>query len=355
MTDFNSVPEILAYLNLQDYIMHLESCSVSDFYNLTDSDLIHLGISMRIHRVQIIQFIKSSIPSQLTYTETETDISQNNSQAVPEFLDISNNSLYCFELRAVSGYLEGLNFKIGDSGASIGRSTNREIVIPDNFVSRKHCIIGYLHDCKQFYLQDTRSTTGTYVMIRGEQKVIIGMMFQVGLSEFKVLNIVYCLNGRPSSIELVQYEGSTSNPIIITKGGVIGRSMKADISVPQDYLMSSEHAAIFIKDGIFFIKDLGSYNKTWIRLSPEGETSEIYQLMQGDLIKIGFIVFLVQKSRTSRNLTQAQACAVCSKSHFEIEIMPCSHRVCMECASSMSHCVLCGVKVADMLICKISV
>jgi pSer/pThr/pTyr-binding forkhead associated (FHA) protein len=345
-----SIKEVLRMIQLEFYEQLFENYEFEQIQRFTDSDLTQLGINIRIHRVKILHQLKSSISSQLSYSQTETEFSEPNSQNEFEEFDISNQSFHCFEFRAVSGYLQGMSFKIGEKGASIGRSTNREIVIPDSFVSRKHCKVGYLSDIRQFYLQDTCSTTGTYVMVRKAYSLKIGSLFQVGLSEFKVLNIVYTLSGRASSIELAQYEGITSVPIIITKGGVIGRSLKAEISNPNDSLMSVEHAELYSENGSFFIRDLGSHNQTWIRLSNEGEKSEFYYLQQGDFIKIGFIVFLVMKSHTSRTLTDDFRCAACKQAAVEIEALPCCHRFCMDCASLMKNCFTCKLRITDFML-----
>ena len=58
--------------------------------------------------------------------------------------------------------------------------------------------------------------------------------------------------------------------------------------------MSNFHAKITSENAKFYLMDVGSTNRTWQRLSAEGEQSTQYPLSIGDVIKIGSTVFLVQ-------------------------------------------------------------
>lgn len=44
----------------------------------------------------------------------------------------------------------------------------------------------------------------------------------------------------------------------------------------------------------FYLQDVGSTNRTWLRLSAEGEQSNLHPLKVNDIIKIGSTVFVVQ-------------------------------------------------------------
>jgi pSer/pThr/pTyr-binding forkhead associated (FHA) protein len=66
--------------------------------------------------------------------------------------------------------------------------------------------------------------------------------------------------------------------------------------------MSNFHAKIIyvsasneggLQEG-FHLKDVGSTNRTWLRLSAEGEESGLHPLKVNDIIKIGSTVFVVQ-------------------------------------------------------------
>ena len=72
--------------------------------------------------------------------------------------------------------------------------------------------------------------------------------------------------------------------------------------------MSNYHAKISYKVAIgapgpnqqqragFYLTDVGSTNRTWLRLSAEGEQSALHPLRVGDILKIGSTVFVVESS-----------------------------------------------------------
>lgn len=67
--------------------------------------------------------------------------------------------------------------------------------------------------------------------------------------------------------------------------------------------MSNFHAKISYHNSIpgqstggFLLTDVGSTNRTWLRLSAEGEQSSLHVLKVGDYLKIGSTVFQVESS-----------------------------------------------------------
>ena len=46
---------------------------------------------------------------------------------------------------------------------------------------------------------------------------------------------------------------------------------------------------------VFNLMDMGSTNKTWLRLSNEGTKSDLFKLNYGDIIKIGSTVMQIKK------------------------------------------------------------
>jgi pSer/pThr/pTyr-binding forkhead associated (FHA) protein len=142
-------------------------------------------------------------------------------------------------------------------------------VISESFVSRRHCEIKF--NLEKFNLRDVGSTTGTFVMIRNEVALNPGMMFQMGLSEFKVNSTKE--NG-PDSMELHVFEGPARNKaIVVNENGLgIGRDPANSFCVSEDSQMSNFHAKIYYdSNGNFCLVDVGSTNRTWLRLSSEGE------------------------------------------------------------------------------------
>jgi len=70
-------------------------------------------------------------------------------------------------LEVLDGPLKG-EFKIvGKSGATIGRSSDNSIAVPDRELSRRHSKIEYDATTNAFYVADVSSTNGTYVQIAG--------------------------------------------------------------------------------------------------------------------------------------------------------------------------------------------
>jgi pSer/pThr/pTyr-binding forkhead associated (FHA) protein len=65
-----------------------------------------------------------------------------------------------------------------------------------------------VHETK-FYLRDIGSTTGTFVMVRNEVLLKCNMMFQMGLSEFKVIT-----TSKPAMNELHVFEGPARNRMV---------------------------------------------------------------------------------------------------------------------------------------------
>ena len=61
----------------------------------------------------------------------------------------------------------------------------------------------------KFYLRDIGSTTGSFIMVRTEISLKENMMFQMGLSEFRIV-----MTSKKTIIELHVFEGPQRNRII---------------------------------------------------------------------------------------------------------------------------------------------
>lgn len=100
--------------------------------------------------------------------------------------------------------------------------------------------------------------------------------------------------------ELHVFEGPSRNRIITVDelGLTIGRDPNNTFCVQEDSQMSNFHAKITFNSqvGGFLLTDVGSTNRTWLRLSAEGEQSQLHQIKIGDYLKIGSTVFQVESS-----------------------------------------------------------
>ena len=216
-------------------------------------------------------------------------------------------------LKVVEGQQLNNVYLIGEQGARLGRhSASNDIVISESFVSRKHWEIS--HQNGDFFLRDLGSTTGSFLMIRDKVTLKEGMMFQMGLSEFKVFML-------SKDMELHIFEGPSRNQTIVVNptGLKIGRDPANSFWVAEDTQMSNYHARILFdpSTGTYILEDVGSTNRTWLRLSNEGERSINHQLSMGDIIKIGSTVFLVQQIR---KVSDSVNMPIINSNHRSVEI-----------------------------------
>jgi len=287
-------------------------------------------------------------------------------------------------LKVVEGQQLNNVYLIGEQGARLGRhSASNDIVISESFVSRKHCEIS--HQNGDFFLRDLGSTTGSFLMTRDKVTLKEGMMFQMGLSEFKVSML-------SKDMELHIFEGPSRNQtILVTPSGLrIGRDSANSFCVAEDTQMSNYHARILFdsSNGTYILEDVGSTNRTWLRLSNEGERSINHQLSMGDIIKIGSTVFLVQQIRkvsdsgnmpiinsnhrsveietnnrnhkelitalqeqeSSLNNSSLNLCKICYNKTGNIALITCGHsNFCFDCSEKFNECPVCRAPIIDKI------
>lgn len=77
---------------------------------------------------------------------------------------------------------------------------------------------------------------------------------------------------------------------MLAKDSTIGREDKYDIVI-KDPFISGKHAQIVLRDGIYYIKDLGSKNGTFANENTLKIGNEL-RLNNGDKIRIGQVEFL---------------------------------------------------------------
>ncbi len=95
----------------------------------------------------------------------------------------------------LDGPLKGDTRVINSSGASIGRSSDNSIAVPDRELSRRHSAIEYDESTKSFYINDVGSTNGTYMQLTGpyggKYKLNINDHILVGRTGFSINRFDY--------------------------------------------------------------------------------------------------------------------------------------------------------------------
>lgn len=202
-------------------------------------------------------------------------------------------------------------------------------------------------------------------------------MFQLGSSEFRVTIIRDGVAETNPKIIIEMFEGASESKIteLGKSGGYLGRVPGNEISIPEDQQVSSKHAHISYSNGKFYLNDEGSTNKTWVRLSGEAEKSNPFEILNGDVIKLGKSVFLIQanesikscssispvksynetpkgdeitKGGPSEKATNVRLCKVCFKNEANGVFIPCGHNcVCYECGKKCTECPDCKREVFE--------
>lgn len=101
------------------------------------------------------------------------------------------------------------------------------------------------------------------------------------------------LTAQSSSLKLVNLKQGIDFPVNesyeLEKENFIGRSRKCNIRIP-DNALSGVHCRIYKADGTFFIEDMDSQNGTL--LNGEDISDEVVELIDGDKISVGSLMFL---------------------------------------------------------------
>jgi len=352
----SEVGEWLESLDLTVYKPRFQELRIDGMllFEMTEEDLINdIGVPVRLHRFKINENIKK-LKEQTLQNPPESDSEEMSEEAPQEV------KWEVLVLKAMEGQLANNTFLIGTSGATIGRNSSfNEIVIGESFVSRKHCEVRYNESTNQFLLNDLGSTTGTFMMVSCPLQLQLGTMFQLGLSEFKVTNVKYNPHGRAVTLELEIYEGpARQNQLSVGPQGLtIGRDPENSYSIREDSQMSGFHAKIEYSEGNFYLSDVGSTNKTWVRLSAEGERSQPYPVLVGDVVKIGSTVLAVELPDPSQvpfrdsngPVSEDTACKICFTRECNVAYYPCGHMLCEFCARKCGNCPICRKPVQDLV------
>ncbi len=161
----------------------------------------------------------------------------------------------------------------------------------DPFIAPQHAVFKF--DGQQLVVQDSGTANGVFLWLK-ERQLNPGDELRIGRQRLRIewlpdepeLLADQPLLGSPNpgyAARVVQLlEGGGDGDVFPLKTGenLVGRGT-GDVSFPQDGYVSSKHALITVADGALAVKDLGSANGTFVRISGAAPVSS------GDLLLVG--------------------------------------------------------------------
>eukprot|EP01041_Mallomonas_annulata_P002450 gene2450-4758_t len=137
-------------------------------------------------------------------------------------------------IEVLEGPLKGERKIINKKGATLGRSSDNIISVPDRELSRRHSKVEYDDETGQYYVYDSGSTNGTYMQLvgpySGRYKLSLNDHILVGRTGFSINRYDYGLSeemGHRQAMEdscaIVQHLGiSTLNSLLLTPQSFFG-------------------------------------------------------------------------------------------------------------------------------------
>lgn len=192
--------------------------------------------------------------------------------------------------------------------ATIGRSSNNDIHIPEQHVSRQHAVIQYRDGV--FVVSDLGSSNGTFVndqRIEAPYPLFAGDVIRlfVPIVEFLAVTDEDISQADQTGRIIIPTNAEGQASLIVTNGPqeeqtiplllssvTVGRATSAatwDVLL-QDPSVSRPHARFDRVDGTWYIVDLGSSNGTKVNSQPVKD--QPHALRDGDRIEIGYTMLL---------------------------------------------------------------
>jgi pSer/pThr/pTyr-binding forkhead associated (FHA) protein len=194
---------------------------------------------------------------------------------------------------------EGMVYSLKGEETVAGRSQGIILFMDDKFVSPRHAKFTFREN--KLYVLDEKSLNGVFVRLKGEAEIEPGTSIRVGKQLLRFTSIDH-LEMLPEAREKKEdtlffggpdagywgrldqvMEGGRIGDVHLLSGNevLVGRS-DGDILFPEDGFVSGRHAAFSRRDGPrFLVRDLGSSNGTFLRITKETE------LKQDDFLLIG--------------------------------------------------------------------
>jgi pSer/pThr/pTyr-binding forkhead associated (FHA) protein len=201
-----------------------------------------------------------------------------------------------FGLTVLAGPARGQRFRLGPTGAQIGRARGVILFPEDPFVSPLHATLT-VRDGKLF-IRDENSTSGIYASIAGQETLPSGGLFCTGLRLFRYVGAIepappwnrvdVLVYGAPVPNSVVHYAieevllGDRPGRGIITPGPVltIGQG-RCDFSFPSDEGLAPRHCEVAPLPTGAMIRDLSGGLGTFVRVAGERP------LKAGERVRVG--------------------------------------------------------------------
>ncbi|KRX02394.1 Sterile alpha motif/pointed domain [Pseudocohnilembus persalinus] len=249
---------------------------------------------------------------------------------------------------------------IDENGGKIGRHSSNNILILEESISRYHAEIKFIPETGSFAIQDIKSTTGTFIKITDSLQLKPGQLLEMGSNQF-IVESAKAEGIKQGELVLKVFEGTNLNKIYNLKFDKqnekygFGRKNNNEIPLPDDHHLSNQHCRFFMNGSLFYVEDLSSTNGTWLRISMEGEESELYPLQDKSVFKIGTTSTYQCKINkdaivSEDDKTLGDLCVICCENEKDALYMPCKHNTaCVKCTKSLKVCPICRNQIEDFI------
>lgn len=183
--------------------------------------------------------------------------------------------------------------RLQEGSVRLGRADDNEIVLSDVGVSRRHSLINVTPS--QVQIEDLGSGNGTYyrgyrvkvqTLADGDEIVIDPFVLQFKMRtgpKPAAVKTAPTREAAPARLEVVTGHGMVGSIYPITDAGLtIGRSEERDVVMP-DPAASRHHVSIYVDNGRYTLKDMGSANGVFVNAVRVRECL----LAHNDVIRIG--------------------------------------------------------------------
>lgn len=195
----------------------------------------------------------------------------------------------------------------------VGRDAGCDLRIPgEGSVSGQHCRITYAAHSREYYVEDLRSSLGTFVGTKRLEANSPEKLFDE--AEIFISNLRFTftrtVGGGPSGgagryggpikegetqgedpglmlTLCISHEGNTqTRTVVITSGYTIGRGAQCSLMLQGDAFVGRRHASLSVRDGIVYLTDHQSQNGSFVR-EQRILANEPTPVSSGEVVRIG--------------------------------------------------------------------